>query len=171
MIRPWLRWVVLPTFLIAAVRVAGAQSHLASDESFFIEKLYPVMHAVQCNLCHNDNGVASGTELEFPGEDASREQVTAFGLSLMDLIDRDDPEQSLLFLMPTNREEHTGGERIKPGSDEEIVLLSWINYLAGLSEEQVRQTRKRIQRAQQLDGAPADAQPVQPHRPRPVGRS
>ncbi len=150
MIRPWSRGVMLSTFLIAAVRIASAQSHLASDESFFIEKLYPVMHTVQCNLCHNDNGVASDTELEFPSKDASREQVTAFGLSLMDLVDRDDPEQSLLFLMPTNREEHTGGERIKLGSDEEKVLLGWINYLARLSGEQVRQARQRIQRAQQL---------------------
>ena len=43
---------------------------------------------------------------------------------------------------------HTGGQRIKPGSDEEAVLLSWINYLAGLSDEQVRQARERIARSE-----------------------
>ena len=72
------------------------------------------------------------------------------GLKLMDLVDRDDPRESLLFLMPTNREEHTGGERIKRGSREEKVLLNWINYLAGLNEEQIGSARDRIARAEQL---------------------
>ena len=67
----------------------------------------------------------------------------------MELVDRKHPDQSLLFLKATNREEHTGGERIKPGSDEERVLLQWINYLAGLTEEQVRLADKRIARAEQ----------------------
>src|SRR5207253_7613198 len=42
-----------------------------------------------------------------------------------------------------------GGQRIKPGSDEEKALLSWINYLASLSDEQVRQARAKIARADQ----------------------
>ena len=69
----------------------------------------------------------------------------------MELVDRKNPQKSLLFLKPTNREEHTGGERIKPGSDAEKVLLSWINYLAGLSDEQVRQARVKIARAERVD--------------------
>ena len=113
------QWLIYPTLLTAIVLPAAAQSSSAIDESFFAEKLYPVLLNVQCNLCHNDNGVASGTEVEFPSAHADREQVTAFGLKLMDLVDRDDPQQSLLFLKPTNREEHTGGERIKPGSEQE----------------------------------------------------
>ncbi len=150
MVRRCLRWLMAPIFLIATVPVVMAQANLASDESFFVERLYPVMHTVQCNLCHNDNGVASGTDLEFPSEHASRLQVTAFGLGLMDLVDRENPAQSLLLLKPTNREEHTGGVRIKPGSEEEKLLLSWINYLAGLSDEQVRQAHEKIARARQL---------------------
>ena len=109
----------------------------------------PVLHAVQCERCHSDNGVASETRLEFPESDAGRDQITAFGLSLMDLVDRRNPEQSLLLRKPTKRAKHTGGQRIKPGSDEEAVLLSWINYLAGLSDEQVRQAREQIARADQ----------------------
>ncbi len=127
-----------------------AAANLASDESFFTEKLYPVMHTVQCNLCHNDNGVASETQIEFPSVDAGGEQVAAFGLKLMDLVDRENPAQSLLLLKPTDREEHTGGERIKPGSHEEKLLLSWINYLAGLSDAEVRRARERIVRAERV---------------------
>ena len=125
------------------------QSPRAVDESFFVERVFPALHAVQCERCHSDNGVASETRLEFPESDAGRDQITAFGLSLMDLVDRRNPEQSLLLRKPTKRAKHTGGQRIKPGSDEENVLLSWINYLAGLSDEQVRQARERIARSDQ----------------------
>ncbi|MEZ6063852.1 MAG: DUF1592 domain-containing protein [Planctomycetaceae bacterium] len=122
----------------------------ARDESFFVRRLYPVMKTVQCNLCHNDNGVGSETELSFPGEFATPEQVEAFGLKLMDFVDRTDPRQSLLFLKPTNREEHTGGVRIKPDSDEEQILLSWIDYLANLTDDQRRVAREKIAKAEQF---------------------
>ena len=142
----------LPLFFLAAILPpANARSEQPTDESFFVDELYPIMHDVQCNLCHNDNGVASGTELEFPGEHASREQIIAFGLKLMDLVDRQDPEQSLLLLKPTNREEHTGGVRIKPGSDEERTLLRWINYLARLSDEEVARAQTRIAESEQAE--------------------
>ena len=145
---------MLPAFLIVAVPAAftpaaSAQAIRAKDESFFVEQLHPVLHAVQCEQCHNDNGVASETRLEFPDTSADRAQITAFGLKLMDLVDRRNPERSLLLRKPTNRTKHTGGQRIKPGSDEERALLAWINYLAALSDEQVRQAREVITRAEQ----------------------
>jgi hypothetical protein len=136
-------------WLLAVARTLLAQSASSVDETYFVRQLYPLMIAVQCNLCHNDNGVASDTELEFPPAAATQEQVTAFGLKLMDFVDRQHLEDSLLFLKPTNREEHTGGERIKPGSNEERILLAWIRYLAGLSEQQVREARQRIARSEQ----------------------
>ncbi len=123
---------------------------LARDESFFVQRLYPVMHAAQCNLCHSDNGVGSDTGLEFPGEAASPEQIEAFGLKLMDLVDRNDPKKSTLFLKPTNREEHTGGERIRPDSPEEKLLLGWVEYLAGLSDDQRSQAQVKIAKAGQF---------------------
>jgi hypothetical protein len=154
MVRRWPVRVLFSAFMIAVVSTAftlgaSARATRAVDESFFIERVYPVLHAVQCERCHSDNGVASETRLEFPESDAGRDQITAFGLSLMGLVDRRNPEQSLLLGKPTKRVKHTGGQRIKPGSDEEAVLLSWINYLAGLSDEQVRQARVRIARSDQ----------------------
>lgn len=140
-------------FLLAATAgfasAARAQAARDVDESFFVQTVHPVLHAVQCEQCHNDNGVASETRLEFPGVDAGQARITAFGLGLMDLVDRRDPERSLLLRKPTNRAKHTGGQRIKPGSEEEKVLRSWVEYLAGLSDEQVRQAREKIAQADQ----------------------
>jgi hypothetical protein len=146
--------VLFSALMLAAVSTvfqpgASAQAPRAVEESFFIEKVYPTLHAVQCERCHSDNGVASETRLEFPEFDADRGEITAFGLSLMDLVDRRNPEQSLLLRKPTKQIKHTGGQRIKPGSDEEAVLLTWINYLAGLSDEQMRRARERIARSDQ----------------------
>jgi hypothetical protein len=143
---------LVPAFMIAGVLTAfgpgvTVQAARAVDETFFAEKVYPVLHAVQCERCHSDNGVASETRLEFPEPDAGQDRITAFGLSLMDLVDRGNPEQSLLLRKPTRRMKHSGGQRIKPGSDDEAVLLRWINYLAGLSDEQVRRARERIVRS------------------------
>jgi hypothetical protein len=153
MVRRWPAPALFSALVIAAVTAAfepgaSAQATPAVDESFFAERVYPVLHAVQCERCHSDNGVASETRLEFPEPDAGRDRITTFGLSLTDLIDRRDPDRSLLLRKPTRRVKHTGGQRIKPGSGEEAVLLAWINYLAGLSDEQVRQARER--------GAPSD---------------
>lgn len=144
-----LRRGVLPATFVAALCTFGPSAG-AVDESFFVEKVYPVMFSVQCNRCHNDNGVGSETRLEFPRVDAGKEQITAFGLKLIDLVDRKHPERSILIQKPTNRDEHTGGERIKPGSDEEKTLMAWVEYLAGLSEAQVRQAREKIAQAEEV---------------------
>ena len=70
-------------------------------------------------MCHNPDGVASGTRLHFPDANASPAEVEVFGNSLGILVDRANPSQSLLIRKPTNRIPHSGGERIKPGSPEE----------------------------------------------------
>jgi hypothetical protein len=149
--RPGGNW--LPPFLIvaAAAGFAPAGSARAADpvhESAFAERVYPVLQIAQCEQCHNDNGVASETRLEFPAAGAGKDQVTAFGLRLMDLVNRRDPERSVLLRKPTNRVRHTGGQRIKPGSVEEKALVDWINYLAGLTDEQVTQARATIAQAE-----------------------
>jgi len=109
--------------------VAGALA-AAPDDYLFSEKLYPAMQRAQCQLCHNDNGVAAGTRFEFPPEGASIEAIEAFGRSLAVVVDREDPERSPLYLKPTNRTPHPGGERVKQGSEEEKLLLAWVRRLA-----------------------------------------
>jgi hypothetical protein len=145
----WQRPLALCALFLGAISAALAQAGPATDQSYFAQKLYPVMLNAQCNLCHNDNGVAAATRLQFPSAEATPEQITTFGLGLIRLMDRQHPDRSLLFLKPTKRIEHTGGERIPPGSDQEKILLGWINYLAGLSDEQVQAVQQRIVRGGQ----------------------
>lgn len=70
-------------------------------------------------------------------------------MKLIDLVDREHTDQSPLLLKPTNLDKHTGGVRIIPGSAEEQALLAWIGYLASLTDEQVRQAREKIAKADQ----------------------
>ncbi|HMB29584.1 MAG TPA: DUF1592 domain-containing protein, partial [Blastocatellia bacterium] len=95
------------------------------------------MEKAACRSCHNPDGVASVTRLRFPEPDANADQIEAFGRSLVALIDRNKPEESLLLKKPTNRVSHAGGERIKPGSGEELILRAWIQRLAKMSDDEV----------------------------------
>ena len=54
-------------------------------------------------------------------------------------MNRERPEESLLFVKPTNRIKHTGGKLILPGSPEETQLLAWVRYLARTAPEAARQ--------------------------------
>src|SRR5579864_2435602 len=126
------------------VTSAGWAQNPAIDPSFFATKLYPVLEAAHCRLCHATDGVASGTRIHFPDKEASQDQIEIFGLSLARVVDRANPSNSLLFVKPTNRIKHTGGERIKPGSDEEKILTQWIRYLASASDASLAAERRRL---------------------------
>ena len=116
----------------------------AVDPGFFAAKLYPVLEAANCRLCHATDGVASGTRIHFPEKRATQNQIELFGLSLAALVDRNNPTSSLLFVKPTKRIAHTGGERIKPGSDEEKILTQWVQYLASTPVTTLAAERKRL---------------------------
>ena len=118
---------VLPLLLAAAVR--------AQSPDDFGRKLYPVLEKAQCRLCHNDNGVASRTRLHFPPEDVSPDEISRVRLAARRPGGPGASGESLLFRKPTNRLQHTGGERIHPGSEEEKILRAWIGYLATLPED------------------------------------
>jgi len=104
-----------------------------AQESPFGAGLYQVLEKAECRSCHNPDGVASVTRLQFPEPDAPPERIEAFGRSLVTLIERERPDSSLLLNKPTNRIPHAGGERIKPGSPDEVALKAWIRRLAQLS--------------------------------------
>ena len=61
------------------------------------------------------------------------------------------PGNSLLLNKPTNRIPHAGGERIKPGSQDEAVLKAWIEKLTQLSG--VELTRALKYREEEAAGA------------------
>jgi hypothetical protein len=110
----------------------------------FTRTVYPIFEAAQCRGCHTDDGVASATRLHFPEPNASPDEIDAFGITLAALVDRADPDRSLLINKPTNRVRHTGGVRIQPGSFDEEALREWVRYLAGVSEEKVTAAGERL---------------------------
>ncbi len=121
----------LSTIAFAGLTIATATAEPAAQgPEFFANELLPILEKAQCRQCHNDNGIASRTRLQFPDADAPADRIEAFGLSLRAFIEPDQPSESLLLRKPTQRIEHTGGQRIVPGSPEEEVLLAWISYLA-----------------------------------------
>lgn len=139
----WHGWLVTLTCLVSAMLVVrgpgGAQNpQIAVDP--FSSQVYPVLEGAECQSCHNPNGVASPTRLHFPERGASSQQIERFGRSLIALVDKDDPEQSLLLHKPTMRVPHGGGRRITPGTPEEAALISWVRRLASMPEVQIGAT-------------------------------
>src|SRR5437867_6581239 len=124
------RLVILP-FLAATMIIAahGQTTRFAAD-------VYPIFEKAGCEGCHNPNGVAAATRLHFPEQGAKPEEIEAFGASLAQLVDAQDPENSLLLNKPTNRIPHTGGRRIAPGSEQESALRAWVKHLAALPSAQ-----------------------------------
>ena len=118
---------------VLIVFAAGLLCAQSAKPQSFETGLYPILERATCRACHNPDGVASATRLHFPETDAPATKIEAFGNSLVALVDRDHPDQSLLLQKPTARIFHTGGERIKPGSPEEATLKAWIDHLAKLS--------------------------------------
>ncbi|MGH9722030.1 MAG: DUF1587 domain-containing protein, partial [Bryobacteraceae bacterium] len=112
--------------LLAAVGVARAQT------PSFTQSLFPVLQKANCRNCHNESGVASATRLHVPEPEATPSRIEAFGKGLASLVDRSQPEASLLYNKPTARVPHTGGRLIAPGGAEEAALLAWVRYLASL---------------------------------------
>ncbi len=83
-----------------------------------------------CRECHNPEGVASDTRFVLPEPGASDRQVREFAEDLLDLVDPADPERSRLIRKPTGRMDHAGGEKVVPGSADEVVLRAWVLRLA-----------------------------------------
>jgi mono/diheme cytochrome c family protein len=127
----------------------------AAEDGPFGSGLYQVLEKVGCRSCHNPDGVASPTRLQFPEPDAAPERVEAFGRSLVTLVDRENPDKSLLLAKPTNRLSHAGGERIKPGSPDERVLRTWIGRLTTLSGVELASALKYREEEAAGSGKPA----------------
>ena len=116
--------------------LAWASAALAqTTPSFFADKLYPVLEAARCRMCHARDGVASATRLHFPEKEASAQRLAEFGLSLA-------PLKRLLLDKPTNRVKHTGGQLVRPGSDEEKILTQWVEFLETAAPTAARRSRE-----------------------------
>ena len=140
-----MRAVFAPLLMAAVFWPAPLHAQSApSSPDFFADKVYPVLEEANCRICHTTVGVASGTHVHFPEKGATRNQIESFGLSLIAVVNRAAPENSLLFVKPTNRIKHTGGLRIKPGTEQESALLAWVRYLAATPEETLTAERRKL---------------------------
>lgn len=145
------RWCLLAALVVAPVLANEGLPRRSAERGggqttvSFTRTVYPIFENAQCRGCHTDDGVASATRLHFPEPNASPDEIEAFGLTLAALVDRTDPAQSILMRKPTNRERHTGGVRIQPGSFDEEALLDWVRHLASVSEEAVTAARERLE--------------------------
>jgi hypothetical protein len=136
--------------------LCAAGTLLRGQDVSFSGRIYPVLEQAGCRNCHNPEGVASATRLHFPDKDAAKARVEAFGKSLVEFIDRNNPSNSLLLLKPTLRIQHTGGERIPRGSAEEAALKAWIVQLSSLSGPELAEAlRYRQEEAGGYGAAPA----------------
>ncbi len=126
---------------LAIVLVIGAATAFPQAGPFG-SGLFQVLEKADCRSCHNPDGVASPTRLHFPDAGAAPERIEAFGRSLVTLIDKERPDTSLLLNKPTNRTAHSGGERIKRGSEDEAAIKQWIKTLTALSGVQLASALK-----------------------------
>jgi hypothetical protein len=143
--------------LLAFFAVWAQEGFSPAQEGSFSATLYPILEKAACRSCHNPDGVASATRLQFPESGASADQIEAFGKTLVILVDRNRPEDSLLLKKPTNRTPHAGGERIKSGSPEEGILKAWIQRLTMLSDHDVALA---IKRREEGSGTASHTRPV-----------
>ena len=76
---------------------------IAADDAPFSKTVYPVFEEAGCRNCHNPDGVASATRLQFPETGVPADRIEAFGKSLVALIDSANTANSLLLNKPTAR--------------------------------------------------------------------
>jgi hypothetical protein len=119
-------------FKLTCVFALTAALGIGADTISFSKSVYPVFEEADCRSCHNADGVASATRLQFPERSAPADRIEAFGRALVVLVDPKTPENSLIFRKPTLRIPHAGGQRIQPGSPEEVALRGWIDRLVQL---------------------------------------
>ncbi len=104
------------------------------------QSAWAVLQKAGCAGCHNPDGVASATRLRFPENPASPAAIAEFGATLKPLIDRENPDNSLVLRKPTRRIAHAGGKRIEPGSPDEAALRAWVVELAKAEPTATRAT-------------------------------
>ena len=123
--------------LVLFLFIATNLTAQAVNAPWFVKNLYPAFEKANCRTCHVTDGVAGPTKLVFPETEANDVEKEIFGLQLQRWVNTKSPAQSLLWNKPTNRIKHSGGLRIAQNSPEEKSLQVWINYLAGLSPQEL----------------------------------
>ena len=155
-----------PSETLAAGTFILARAVWAQEVNFFATKVYPVLEAARCRMCHTTAGVASGTRVHFPEKDATQNQIQLFGLSLSAVVDRSNPPNSLLVLKPTNESAHrrrAHQARLRGGKNPTRVGPISGDTARSRSRPSKNGSTKRRLRQASSSGSPPDAQPVRQH--------
>ncbi|MBW3600379.1 MAG: DUF1549 domain-containing protein, partial [Planctomycetes bacterium] len=89
----------------------------------FQRHVVPLLGRLGCNgrACHGSFQGQGGFRLSMFGYDFAMDRE-----SLLDRVDLDAPEESLILHKPTSADEHGGGLRLPPGGWEQQLLRRWI---------------------------------------------
>ena len=163
-LRKWLRVrrTVLACVMIVGLAINGIadeQAQKLPDHAVDFERhIAPLFGRLGCNsaACHGAfGGGKGGLQLSLFGHSAKMDYW-----SVIDRIDRSDPESSLLLLKPTGREEHEGGVRFAPDSDVYRNIKRWIEDGAQWNEGSGRVTALTVAPSQIVFTEDAQTQPL-----------
>ncbi len=116
------------------VLVKGARDQAAG----FRNTVEPVLSRLGCNTaeCHGGQRGKGGLKLSLFGGDPESDFDAITRAAGARRINRAEPRESLVFLKATGALEHAGATKVKPGSAEYEILLSWLEHGAPWSLDQ-----------------------------------
>ena len=95
----------------------------------FLNEVRPLLGTLGCNTaaCHGAGRGKGGLRLSLFGGDPDADFEALTKASGGRLINRADPEESLLYLKATGTLAHEGAKPAKPGSADAEILLAWLS--------------------------------------------
>ncbi|MBI5766417.1 MAG: DUF1549 domain-containing protein [Verrucomicrobia bacterium] len=118
--------------LAVPVKVEGAK---VAEPVSFTKDVMPILTKAGCNsgACHGSSRGKDGFHLSLFGYDPDGDHFRLTREVIGRRINLTVPEESLVLEKATNRVPHTGGERVKAGSEFHRTLLAWLK--AGASKD------------------------------------
>ncbi|QDT43518.1 Internalin-A precursor [Gimesia alba] len=106
--------------------LAPIESRIAAGEKFtpdFQKHVIPLLGRLGCNSrnCHGSFQGRGGFQLSMFGYDFKLDHD-----NLLERIDKQKPDESLVLNKPTSEDEHEGGLKLPPGGWEQKLLREWI---------------------------------------------
>src|SRR5256885_15779941 len=92
-----------PALTLGVIGLVGAavlRAQAPAAPISFTRTVFPIFEAAQCRGCHADDGVASATRLHFPEENASPDDIEAFGITLAGVGGPNAPAKTSLSKQP-----------------------------------------------------------------------
>jgi hypothetical protein len=94
----------------------------------YVTDVVPVLGRLGCNSasCHGSMGGKGGLKLSLFGSETTADYDALVHAGGGRLINRVEPGHSLLLAKIESAENHGGGQRVRPGTADEQLLLAWI---------------------------------------------